>query len=232
MVTESGKSVPPPIDEQLDAALWRVRESVSRRISTEASARSSHRRRWMGAIGGVVLFGAGLAVGGATLPALTNPAPAFQVQCFGAVSGHPAEVTMEFDTDTRVAAARQNPVAACGTVQIDTEAMNGIYPIINGLINQGHNCGVVTTNNGQAWSYQTATDGGLSVTTGQFDPPLAANCITIQVAHVTPPVTKTLGRVACAVTDTQVNVYPGKQTDTEAICRSKGLSAYTPPTTG
>ncbi len=232
MVTENGKPVPPPTDEQLDAALWRVRESVSRQISTEASARGSHRRRWMGAIGGVVLFGAGLAVGGATLPALTNPAPAFQVQCFGAVSGHPAEVTMEFDTDARVAAARHDPVAACGSVQIETEAMNGIYPIINGLINQGHNCGVVTTDHGKAWSYQTAANGTLSVTTGKVDPPLAPDCITIRVAHITPPVTQTLGGVACAVTNTQVNVYPGNQTDTEAVCRSKGYSDYTSPTTG
>lgn len=230
MVTSNGRAVPPPTEEHLDATLWRVYESLSRQITTDASAHTNRRRRWGAATAAVASFGVGLALGGAALPAVTDPAPPFEVQCFDSSNAQLPEVTMGFSTPAQVATGRQDPAAACGTAQIQKSVSSSdIVSIVNRLVGQGAGCGLVTTDDGTTWSFQSGPNGMLSMTNGTLTTPMSGACISVHVAHVTPPSYTTLTGVACSVDAAQARVYPGDAGSAATICRAHGLSTYTAP---
>ena len=227
MVTSNGRAVPPPTDEQLDATLWRVHETLTRQLATSTSVRTNHRRKWRVAVAAAAAFAVGLAIGGAALPALTDPAAPFEVQCFDSSSAQVAEITVDFNKTAQVAAARQDPAAACGTVQIEKSvAATEIVSIVNRLINQGAACGVVTSDDGGIWSFQSGADGTLSVTSGAVTTPMSADCVSVHVGRVTPPVTQSIDGVACAVDAAHARVYPGSPSDASTICQAHGLERY------
>jgi hypothetical protein len=177
----------------------------------------------------VVLFGGGLALGGAALRPHVDPSPVFQVSCYGTTPPSSAVAKVEFDTEAHAASARLDPAAACENIQVHNAQSGEIDSIVTGLMNQGSTCGTVTTDDGPTWMFEQTGD-GFSVTTGTFTDPLGPDCATVHVAHVTSPSIQHFGGIACAVSEGQVNVYASSSTDASAVCGANGFAVYSSTT--
>lgn len=221
MVNRDSANVPPPTDEALEATLWRIREGLSRQVTHEGAARRARRRVWFGLVGAVVLFGAGITVGAWALPVIAGGTPVLKVVCYDSATSDAKSFAVTFDDESNAAAARQDPVDVCANARQDTSSETGIDNVVQNLIQQGHPCGVVNTTDGRAWSYKE-TDGTLSMTTGKFVTPLGAECAVVN--NVTLPTAELPTAVACSVSDSQTNVYPGDPKQAAEICDSRGFT--------
>lgn len=219
MIAEHETPIPPPTGEQLDVILSRVRDGVAARVAESRAARRSAVRRWLGVIGAIVLFGSGVAVGGSALPRIANDRPALSVDCYDSQAPDAASYTMTYQDEHDAVAARHDPVGVCRNATAQAGHLTGIDDVVRGLIRAGHDCGVVRTTEGTAWSYEQV-DGSLAMTTGHFATPLSPHCVTVN--NVALPGTSAPTAFACTVNSSRTVVYPGNPEDGARFCDSKG----------
>lgn len=225
MVTEHSTPMPPPDGEAEANTLDGVWVKIDAATATRWRLLLRTRRARIGAaaIAAVLLFGGGVAVGGATLAPLTNSSPAFTVACYPSQTATMTSVKLSYSTEHDAAVGRSNPVDACTHVQTLTNVENGIDDLVRQQVAQGHTCGAIHLTDGTTWSFIDDPKNGLTVESATPVSALGANCV--QVQNVQPPVTSASTQFACTVNDQLVNVYPGAPKSASTVCAAKGMTA-------
>lgn len=218
MITDNGKPVPPPDDGELVTTLQRLRDGVAARIARRSGRDRRSQRNWWLGLGGFVLFVGGVALGGATIPALTTPRTAFTLEC---QTTKTETFQLSYVDDAVALPAREHPVAECQAADRQSSQISAVDTVVNQLISQGHNCGTIHTVDGTTWSF-LSDKSGTSIMSAKPDVPLGPHCITVDGVSIATPVSPAL--VGCVVSDAQTNVYPGKPAEAGAICRAKGYA--------
>jgi hypothetical protein len=223
MITENRHPVPPPTGAAEARAVDRIWSAVQAETNHRwPQLRTRRTRIGAASIAAVLLFGGGVAVGGATLAPLTNQAPAFTVSCYPSQSATTTSVKLAYSTEQDAAVARANPVGACAHIQTLTNVENGIDALVRQQLAQGHSCGAIHLTDGTMWSFIDDPKSGLTIESATPVTPLGADCVQLQ--NVQAPAEASPQQFACTVDEQRVDVYPGDPKNAGHLCAAKGLT--------
>jgi hypothetical protein len=214
--------------DDMDATIQRVGTNLVSEITTSTRLR----RRWIrgGSAAGaaVVLFAAGILVGGAASPIPQPNTDILTVQCFTSVDAKAPWLESGYQSVKDAARARADAGGVCEQQQKIFTPLNALDKIVTGLHSKGVDCGTLSASDGTTWNFEynpiskRNPDGrAYGISDGTPVVPLGPQCITqtVSLPTYTPqPV------AVCTVNSATLNVYPlGDQTAT-ALCTAKGLT--------